>query len=142
MQCDSVRASCPYAAYDQIPGNVSFTRDLRITFVGNTVSHLGAAALALGDASQDDAVAGNLFTDTSAGGLTIGGVDAPLAKGRELTSGNRVHDNYVHDVAREFQDCAAIFVGYAQYTTIEHNQIDDVARVASPLWESGPVRQP
>ncbi len=124
--CDSPQASCPYAAYDQIPGNVSFTHDQRITFAGNTFTHLGAAGLALGDASQHDTVEGNLFTDTSAGGLTIGGVDAPQAGGPDLTSGNQVHDNYFHDVAAEYQDCAAIFVGYAQYTTIAHNQIDDV----------------
>jgi hypothetical protein len=124
--CDSRQATCPYAAYDQIPGNVSFTHDARITFDGNTFSHLGAAGLALGDASQDDVVAGNVFTDTSAGGLTIGGVDAPQASAADQTSGEQVHDNYFHDVAREYQDCAAIFVGYAQYTTIEHNQIDDV----------------
>ena len=124
--CDSPHAGCPYAAYDQIPGNVSFAHDQRITFSGNTFTHLGAAGLALGDASQDDVVAGNLFTDTSAGGLSIGGVDAPQASGAELTSGNQIHDNYFHAVAVEYQDCAAIFVGYAQYTTIAHNQIDDV----------------
>ena len=124
--CDSPQASCPYAAYDQIPGNVTFTHDQRITFSSNTFAHLGAAGLALGDASQDGVVAGNLFTDTSGGGLTIGGVDMPQASGPDLTSGNQVHDNYFHAVAAEYQDCAAIFVGYAQYTTIEHNQIDDV----------------
>ena len=124
--CDSPQATCPYAAYDQIPGNVTFTHDQRITFSSSTFAHLGAAGLALGDASQDDVVAGNLFTDTSGGGLTIGGVDMPQASRPDLTSGNQVHDNYFHAVAAEYQDCAAIFVGYAQYTTIEHNQIDDV----------------
>ena len=124
--CDSTKASCPYAAYDQIPGNVSFHNDQRIAFDGNTFTHLGAAGLALGDGSQHDVVAGNAFTDTSGSGLTIGGVDEPLAGGARLVSGNQVHDNYFHAVAAEYQDSAALFVGYAQYTTIAHNQIDDV----------------
>ena len=124
--CNSPVATCAYAAYDQIPGNVSFTHDQRITSSGNTFTHLGAAGLALGDASQDDEVVGNLFTDTSGSGLTVGGVDAPQAKGSDLTSRNEVRDNYFHGVAAEYQDSAAIFVGYAQYTTIAHNQINDV----------------
>ncbi len=124
--CDSAEASCPYAAYDQIPGNVTFHNDQRISFDGNTFTHLGAAGLALGDGSQHDVVAANVFTDTSGSGLTLGGVDEPLASGARLVSGNQVHDNYFHAVAAEYQDSAALFVGYAQYTTIAHNQIDDV----------------
>jgi len=124
--CDSPRSSCPYAAYPQVPGNVSFRDDRRLTFDGDAFVHLGAAGLALGDGSRDDRVIGSLFTDTSAGGLIIGGVDQPLARGGELTSGNQILDNYLHDVAAEYSDCAAIFVGYAQYTAIKHNQIDDV----------------
>jgi hypothetical protein len=124
--CDSAASSCPYAAYDQIPGNVSFRDDQRIAFKGNTFTHLGAAGLALGDGSQNDVVAGNIFTDTSGSGLTLGGVDEPLTNGGHLVSGNQIHDNYFHAVAAEYQDSAALFVGYAQYTTITHNQIDDV----------------
>jgi hypothetical protein len=124
--CDSPQSSCPYAAYTQMPGNVTFRDDRRLVFEDDTFTHLGAVGLALGDGSEDDLVQGSLFTDTSGGGLSLGGVDQPLAAGSQLTSENRVLDSYFHDVAVEYQDCAAIFVGYAQYTTIEHNQIDDV----------------
>jgi hypothetical protein len=124
--CDSPQSSCPYAAYTQIPGNVTFRDDRRILVEDDTFTHLGAVGLALGDGSEGDLVQGSLFADTSGGGLSLGGVDQPLAGGGQLTSGNRVLDDYFHNVAGEYQDCAAIFVGYAQYTTIEHDQIDDV----------------
>ncbi len=124
--CDSAESSCPYAAYDQIPGNVSFRDDQRITFDGNTFTHLGAAGLALANGSQNDVVVGNRFTDISGSGLTLGGIDQPLASGGQLVSGNQIHDNYFHAVAAEYQDSAALFVGYAQYTSIAHNQIDSV----------------
>lgn len=124
--CDSAESTCPYADYTQVPGNVTFSNDRRLVFDGDTFDHLGAAGLALGDGSQDDVVQGNLFTDTSGSGLTIGGIDQPQAHGGGLTSGNQVTNDYFHGVAVEYQDSAAIFVGYAQYTTIEHNQIDHV----------------
>lgn len=124
--CDSSQSTCPYGAYTQIPGNVTFSDDRKMVFDDDTFKHLGAAGLALGDGSQDDVVQGSLFTDTSGSGLTIGGINQPLAQGGSLTSGNEVLDNYFHDIAAEYQDSAAIFVGYAQYTTIKHNQIDHV----------------
>ena len=124
--CDSPQATCPYTNYPQIPGNVTFADDQHLTFAGDTFEHLGAVGLALGDGSQDDLVQGNSFTDTSGSGLTVGGFDAPLAQGAALTSDDRVLDNDFHDLAVEYQDNPAIVVGYAQYTTIAHNQIDHV----------------
>lgn len=124
--CSSPKASCPYYSYPQIPGNVDFRYDQRLTFEQDTFEHLGAAGLELGDGSQNDLVEGNRFTDTSGSGLILGGIDQPLAKGAELTSQNRIVNNYLYDVASEYQDNVALFVGYAQYTTVSHNQIDHV----------------
>ncbi|MFI5063044.1 MAG: right-handed parallel beta-helix repeat-containing protein [Streptosporangiales bacterium] len=124
--CDSPRSTCPYAAYPQMAGNVAFRYDRRLSFAGDTFEHLGAVGLALGDGSQQDLVAGSLFTDISGSGLDIGGVDQPQAQGGQLTSGNQVLDNYFHGIAAEYLGGPAIFVPYAQYTTIAHNQIDDV----------------
>ena len=124
--CDAPRATCPYANYPQVPGNVTFAYDQHLTFSGDTFEHLGAAGLALGDGSQDDLVQGNSFTDTSGSGVTVGGFDAPLAQGASLTSGDRVLNNDFHAIGIEYQDNPAIVVGYAQYATISHNQIDHV----------------
>jgi hypothetical protein len=124
--CDSPEATCPYASLTQVPGNVAFRYDRNLEFSDDTFEHLGAAGLALGDGSQDGLVRGNVFTDTSGSGLSIGAVDQPLAQGGELTSGMQVVDNWFHGTSAEYQDAAALFVGYAQYTTIRNNQIDDV----------------
>ncbi len=124
--CNSPRATCPYTNYSQIPGNVSFGDDRKLAFTGDTFTHLGAVGLALGDGSQDDTVSGDLFTDTSGSGLSIGGVDQPRAPAAAQTSGDRVTDNYFHATSAEYQDNAAVFVGYARNTLVSHNQIDHV----------------
>ncbi|HZR41306.1 MAG TPA: hypothetical protein VFB12_14380, partial [Ktedonobacteraceae bacterium] len=45
--------TCPYAAWTQIPGNISFTYDQNIQFINDAFVHLGAAGLALGNGSQN-----------------------------------------------------------------------------------------
>jgi GH141 insertion domain len=124
--CDAPGATCPYTNYPQVPGNVTFTNDLRITFTDDTFTHLGATGLALGDGSRQAVVQGSEFSDTSCSGLSIGGVDRPNARGARATAHVTVVNSYVHAVAAEYQSCAALSVGYAQRTRIVHNQIDDV----------------
>src|SRR5438067_1088021 len=81
---------CPYAAWTQIPGNVSFTYDQYIQFTNNAFVHLGAAGLALGDGSQHALVKGNVVTDTSGTGIQIGNAALPTASGAAQTSNNTI----------------------------------------------------
>jgi hypothetical protein len=124
--CDSPAATCPYGAFTQTPGNVTLTFDQRIEVRGDRFEHLGGVGLALGDGSQDGSVVGSLFTDISSSGLTIGGFDQPLARGGELVSNITVENNSVTKIGAEYHDAPAIVVGYAQYSSLVHNQIDDV----------------
>jgi hypothetical protein len=124
--CNAPTATCPYTNYSQMPGNVSFSYDRNLTFAGDTFTHLGAVGLSIGDGSQNDTVTTSLFTDTSGSGLAIGGIDQPGAPQSMRTSGDRVTNDYFHGTSAEFQDNAALFVGYAQGISIRHNQIDGV----------------
>ena len=136
------RGSCPYGAWTQIPGSVSFTYDQHIQFTGDAFVHLGAAGLTLGDASRHDTVRGDVVTDTSGNGIQIGNVDVPTATGSSQTYDNVVTDNYVFDTPVEFLGGIAIDSGYATSDSVTHNQIDDTPYTAvSQGWGGWPDKE-
>ncbi|GAA1984533.1 right-handed parallel beta-helix repeat-containing protein [Catenulispora subtropica] len=134
--------TCPYAAWTQIPGNVSLTYDQKIQFTGDSFVHLGAAGLALGDGSQNDVVKGDVVTDVSGNGIQIGNVDLPTATGASQTSGNAVTDNHVFDVPVEFRGGIGIDSGYTANDTVSHNQVDHTPYTAiSQGWGGWPDKE-
>ena len=118
--------TCPYGPWTKTPGNVSVQYAQRIRFTGNGFVHLGGAGLDLGKGVQNVTVQGNVFTDVSANGIQLGEVNNPKASTVDRVSRNRVVDNYLHHLPAEFDSGVAVFVGYADHTTISHNQISDV----------------
>ncbi len=134
--------ACPYAAWTQIPGNVSLTYDTSIQFTGDAFVHLGAAGLTLGDGSQGDLVQGDVVTDTSGSGIQIGNVDKPTATGADQTSGNTVTDNHVFGTSVEFHGGIGIDSGYTAHDTISHNQIDHTPYTAISMgWGGWPDKE-
>jgi hypothetical protein len=133
---------CPYAAWTQIPGNVSFTNDQNIQFTNDAFVHLGAAGLALGDGSQHDLVKGDIFTDISGNGIQIGNVDMPTATGSAQTSSNTISDNHVFNLPAEYHGGIGIDSGYTASDTISHNQIDHTPYTAiSQGWGGWPDKE-
>ena len=118
--------TCPYGPWTKTPGNVSVQYAQRIRFTGNGFVHLGGAGLDLGKGVQNVTVQGNVFTDVSANGIQLGEVNNPKASTVDRVSRNRVVDNNLHHLPAEFHSGVAVFVGYADHTTISHNQISDV----------------
>jgi hypothetical protein len=136
------KGTCPYGAWTQIPGNISFTDDQHIQFLYDAFVHLGAAGLALGDGSQDDTVRGDVFTDTSGNALQLGNVDMPTATGSAQTSGNTITDNYIFDTPVEFLGGIGIDSGYTANDSITHNQIDGTPYTAiSQGWGGWPDKE-
>ena len=134
--------TCPYGAWTQIPGNVSFTYDQHIQFTGDAFVHLGAAGLTLGDGSRHDIVQGDVVTDTSGNGIQVGNVDAPTATGSSQTYDNAITDNYVFDTPVEFLGGIAIDSGYTLSDSVTHNQIDDTPYTAvSQGWGGWPDKE-
>lgn len=130
--------TCPYGNWTKEPGNVSFSYDTAIQFLGDAFVHLGAAGLDLGDGSQHDTVQGSVFTDISGNGLEIGGVDIPEpASDAQRTSYVEVSDNHLYSLPVEYHGGVAIDVGYAEHTLITHNQIDHTAYTAISLGWGG-----
>ncbi|HTR40832.1 MAG TPA: fibronectin type III domain-containing protein [Pseudomonadales bacterium] len=114
----------PFGAWTKTAGNVSFTYDRVIQFIGCDFVHLGGAGLELGHGSQADMVRGNVFTDISANGIELGGVDLPESNDAQATRNNQILDNHIYNVAAEFHGGIGIDVGYAQNTVIANNQLD------------------
>ncbi|HUE36998.1 MAG TPA: fibronectin type III domain-containing protein [Candidatus Acidoferrum sp.] len=114
----------PFGAWTKTSGNVAFSYDNHIQFIGDDFVHLGGAGLELGDGSQSDAVRGCVFTDVSANGIELGGVDLPEGNDAQVTRDNQILDNHIYNVAAEFHGGIGIDVGYAQNTVIAHNQLD------------------
>jgi Carbohydrate binding module (family 35)/Carbohydrate binding module (family 6)/Right handed beta helix region len=134
--------ACPFGAWTQIPGNVSFVYDQNIQFTGDAFVHLGAAGLALGDGTQHALVKGNIVTDISGNGIQVGNVDMPTATGASQTSNNTVSDNHVFNLPAEYRGGIGVDSGYTANDTISHNQIDNTPYTAvSQGWGGWPDKE-
>jgi hypothetical protein len=112
------------------PGNISFQNGTGITFTGDAFSHLGGVALDFSGGAQNDLVSHNIFQDISSTAVQIGGVnaeDARPASDSGITRDNLVDGNVITNVANEYIDAPAIFLGYSQNTRINGNFISDVS---------------
>ncbi|HMC39981.1 MAG TPA: right-handed parallel beta-helix repeat-containing protein [Acidimicrobiales bacterium] len=125
--------TCPFAAWTQEPAAVTLTGAHSVRIADDVFTHLGAAGLDIVHGSQGDLVQGNVVTDTSGSGIQLGSADDAQPIGgdpREIVRGNTIADNWIHDIAAEYQGGVGIWVGYTQGTTISHNQIDDTPYTA------------
>lgn len=110
------------------PSSVMVTSGHRITFQDNTFRHLGSGALDFSNGAKDNIVVGNIFTDISASGLTIGDPASMLPSDtRAINSGNQVLNNWFHHMPREYHGGVAILQFYARDSLISHNQINDLS---------------
>jgi hypothetical protein len=134
--------TCPYAAWTQIPGNISFTNDQNIQFTNDAFVHLGSAGLALGDGSQHDLIKGSVFTDISGNGLELGNVDMPTATNSSQTLNNTIADNHVFNLPAEYHGGVGVDIGYSANTTLSHNQIDHTSYTAVSIgWGGWPDKE-
>ncbi|WP_262699601.1 MULTISPECIES: right-handed parallel beta-helix repeat-containing protein [Streptomyces] len=106
-----------------VPGNVVLHRADRITLQGNRFTHLGAQALEISKSSSHNTVEGNEFTDVSAGGVLLGAVPPDT---RGTNTGNRIANNWIHQIGVEHRGAAGIWNIATRDTTIAHNQVNDV----------------
>jgi hypothetical protein len=108
------------------PGNVRLVYSHHVTFDHDDFLHLGGVALELRTGSRDDAVVGNRFDDVSSAAVQLGGVsiaDAHPASADQIVADNTVSNNLVRRVSREYQDTAAINLGFTTRSLVAHNDI-------------------
>ena len=110
-------------------GNLRFAFAHSITFQGNIFEHLGGVGLDLDTGGQGNTIEQNLFTDISSSAIVLSGTsleDSHPSSPEQVTQDNTITGNLIHDVAREYQDAAGIFVVFGTRTLIENNTIYNV----------------
>lgn len=123
--------TCPFGANAQEPAAVTWRAARNVTVENGLFTHLGASGLAFAYGSQNNLVSGNEFTDISGIGLTLGSTNDPHpsdvgADDREINTGNRIENNYIHRIGVEFPGADGILLFYSRHTTVAHNEISDV----------------
>ncbi len=111
------------------PGNVRLVYARDVGFVHDDFLHLGGAGVDFARGSQHDAIVGSRFADISGAAIQLGGVsavDAHPAHAGQLTLDNVISNNRISDTGREYQDSAAVFVGFTTRSLVAHNEITDV----------------
>jgi len=121
----------------QVPAAVQVSAATGIAFRGNTFAHLGQVGLGIGnDANAHGSGIGlgassitvdhNTFTESSGGGIVVGGVrpDAhhpsnPAMVNKDITISN----NTVNGVAKDYREMAGILSTYVTHAVITHNDV-------------------
>ncbi len=108
------------------PANIVLDAAKSVVFERCVFTHLGGAGVDLQHGPQDNAICGCEFYDISGSAIQVGDVlrdDHHPEDERLIVRGNRIVNNYIHDIGVEYQDSIGVFVGYTDGTVIAHNEI-------------------
>lgn len=114
--------------WSRTPGNLQFHHARDIVLVNNRFENLGAVAVDFGPGCQRCRVERNHFEEISSAAIQLGGVSKEHrnAPAGQQTSDNVIANNRISRTGRDYVDSAAIYIGFARNTLVEHNSIDDV----------------
>jgi parallel beta-helix repeat protein len=111
------------AAYD-IPAVFAADGATSVSLTGCRLEHLGGYAIAFAMGCRDNQVRGCEIGDTGAGGIKIG--EAVIRKSeREMTSGNHIVENHIHDIGAVYPAAVGVWVGQSGGNAITGNHIHD-----------------
>ncbi len=109
------------AAFD-IPGVLLANGAASCSIEGCTFAHLGRYAIEFAKGCKDNRIIGNEMTDLGAGGVKIG--EPVIRKDKsELTGGNIISHNHIHDIGIVYPAAIGVWVGQSSGNTIAHNHI-------------------
>jgi hypothetical protein len=121
-----------------IPAAVDATGAVACRVERCTFAHLGGYALAFGTACRNNQIVRNEMRDLGAGGVKIGPVKTPNESEFEISSGNTVSANHIHDIGKVFPGADAIWVGQSNGNVISHNHIHNTFVTAISIgWTWG-----
>lgn len=125
--------------YATTPGNVVVTGGLDISFAACTFQHLGAYAAAANGGSQRVTWRNCTFSDVSSGALMLGGLDTCDEK--DVTKWDQrfaITDSKITNLPVEYTGATAVFFGYVDSSTVEHNLIENTSYSAMTIgWGWG-----
>ncbi|MBL7133775.1 MAG: right-handed parallel beta-helix repeat-containing protein [Phycisphaerae bacterium] len=92
-----------------------------VSFTDGAIAHIGGSGVYFSKWARDCRIVGNHVYDVAANGVMLAGPnDKDL-----VPKGNRISNNHVHATGVEYFGACAIWVGFAQGTTITHNLVHD-----------------
>lgn len=104
--------------------SISFVNAKNIIFSNNKVSHVGSAAINIGEGSQNNYITGNEISDISSNGIMVGDVTNPKSSDTNLiTSANNITNNIVYKVGQEFNGAVGIWLGYTANSKVSNNTL-------------------
>jgi len=104
-----------------LPCIVRWTHAVGCSFTGGLIAHSGGSGIDLREGCSANRVEGNAVFDLAGNGINVGGPDDEKLVPKE----NRIANNYVHQCGAVYYGACAIWAGFAQKTTIEHNLVCD-----------------
>ncbi len=110
-------------------GNLEMQFATNIVYSDCTFRQLGNTAIYMDKGCQYNEIVGCTFYDGSASGVQIGDIDMydtdnwNPSDDRLTLLGNRIHDNYMHNLGVEYRSAAAIGLAYVVDTQITHNEL-------------------
>ncbi len=124
------------------PASIEVTHANAVKFTNNDFTRLGMAGLSLLGTVKNCEVIGNELYDIAGGGITLGDVNRSAltpTSGEQYVENNKINNNYIHDIATEYLDSAAITTAWPRYTEICHNEISNLPYSGMHIgrgWES------
>jgi hypothetical protein len=91
------------------------------SFVRGRIAHSGGSGIGLAEGCSGNRIEGNAVFDTAGNGIDVGGPN----DARRVPRDNRIANNYVYHCGAVYYGACAIWAGFAQRTTIEHNLVCD-----------------
>ena len=104
-----------------LPCIVRWTHATGCSFTAGRIAHTGGSGIDLREGCRENRIEGNAVFDLAGNGINIGGPDDEKLVPKE----NRIANNYVRDCGEVYYGACAIWAGFAQRTTIEHNLVCD-----------------
>ena len=118
-----------FDAMTRMPSAVTLSAARDFLIERNVITHVGAGALSIENGSSRNVVSANRFEDLSGCGVQVGDLSiwtaaTPAAR---RTADNVIEKNVVTKVGAEYHGAVGIFVGFAQNTSILHNDVSSTS---------------
>lgn len=117
---------CSYPHKRDTWANINFSYADSIVFEKNVFTHLGGLGIQLGKGSQNNIISGNHFFDISGNAIETYMFLAKTTDAREYSQNNQVVNNYIHNIAREYQSGVGIHMFWPRGATIANNELENL----------------
>jgi len=112
--------------YANIPANITVRYADNLSFKGCTFENMGTTALGMEYAVQNCVVQGNVFRETSEGGMSLSNDRSSDASAEQQCINNLIDNNVFHKIGLDYWSAPALTVYWAAKTTITHNYFYDL----------------